>query len=214
MYGHQFVGVKLECAGKRFPYYLELYDKTKQSKINMVIDIIEKLPSISSPVFVMADSWYSSNRLIKTCERKGFHYIGGFKTNRVIYPKGKRMGFKISEYAQTFTQSDVHLVTVGKRRYWVHRYEGKLNNLPKGVVLLCWPEDALFNEKALHAFFSTVAFPDEDILNTYAGRWIIEVFFRDCKMQLKLNKYQVRSEKGIRRFMLFIAFICFLHLLY
>lgn len=81
VYGHQRVGVMLECAGQQFPYYLELYDKTKQSKINMVIEVIEKLPPMSSPIFVMADSWYNSNRLIKTCKKKGFHYIGGFKTN-------------------------------------------------------------------------------------------------------------------------------------
>jgi hypothetical protein len=208
VYGHQFVGVMLECAGQRFPYYLELYEKTKQGKIGMVIEVIEKLPSMSSPVFVMADSWYSSNKLIKVCRKKGFHYVGGFKTNRVIYPKGKRMSFQISGYAKTLTSSDVHLVTVGKRKYWVHRYEGKLNNLPKGVVLLCWPEDALFKEEALHAFISTIALTDEEILNTYAERWTIEVFFRDCKMQLKLNKYQIRSEKGIRRFMLLLSLSC------
>ena len=62
VYGHQFVGVMLECAGQQFPYYLELYDKVKQSKINMVIEVIEKLPPMSSSVFVMADSWYSSNK--------------------------------------------------------------------------------------------------------------------------------------------------------
>lgn len=205
VYGHQFVGVMLECAGQRFPFYLEMYDKAKQSKINMVIAVIEKLPSMPSQVFIMGDSWYSSNRLIKACTKKGFQYIGAIKTNRVIYPSGKRMSFQISGYAKTLTSQDVHLVTVGKRKFWVHRYEGKLNGIPTGVVLLCWPKDVLFNEKALHAFFSTIALTDEEILNTYAERWTIEVFFRDSKMQLKLNKYQIRSERGILRFMLLLS---------
>jgi hypothetical protein len=205
VYGHQFVGIMLECAGKQFPYYLEMYDKEKQSKINMVIEVIKNLPLMPSKVFVMADSWYSSNKLIKLCKKKGFYYIGGFKTNRLIYPKGKRMGFKISEYAKTLTTSDVHLVKVGNRKFWVHRYEGRLNNLSKSLILLCWPEDALFNEKTLHAFISTIELSDKEILTTYSQRWTIEVFFRTCKMQFKLNKYQIRSEIGIKRFMLLLS---------
>lgn len=205
VYGHQFVGVILECAGQRFPYYLEMYDKAKQSKIKMVMAVIDTLPQMPSPVIVMGDSWYSANKLIKVCKKKGFQYIGALKTNRIIYPQDKRMGWSISEYAKTLTKDDVRLVTVGKRKYWVYRYEGKLSSLSKSIVLLSWPEDALFNEKALHAFYSTVNLSTEEILRTYTERWTIEVFFRDTKMQFKLNKYQIRSEKGISRFMLLLS---------
>lgn len=44
VYGHQIVCVLLECGELKLPYYMELYDKVKQSKINMVRQIIEALP--------------------------------------------------------------------------------------------------------------------------------------------------------------------------
>ena len=33
-------------------------------------------------------------------------------------------------------------------------------------------------------------------------RWEIEVYFRDCKNKLALDKYQIRSQNGIKRFWL------------
>ena len=40
---------------------------------------------------------------------------------------------------------------------------------------------------------------DEQVLHLYVQRWNIEVFFRETKRRLALNKYQIRSEKGIQR---------------
>ena len=103
-----------------------------------------------------------------------------------------------------------HIVTVKGKRYWVYRYEGKLNKIENAVVLLCYPVKAFGKAKALRAFISTnAALSDQEILDFYTIRWEIEVYFRDCKNRLALDKYQIRSARGITRFWL-IASLAYL----
>jgi hypothetical protein len=156
VYGHQVVCVLLECAGVKLPYYMELYNKQEQSKIDMVKKVIEELPNLQGKVYVFGDSWYSSQSIIRASRKRGFQYIGALKTNRVLYtPGGSKLG-KVKEYAKTLTKNDVYLVTVGNQKYWVHRFPGFMKNLPKdGVIILSWPENKLFDEELLHVFYST-----------------------------------------------------------
>ena len=138
-------------SGLRLPYCMDLYIKAEQSKIEMVCKIIKALPDFPTAVYVLADSWYSSESIIKATRSRGFEYIGAFKTNRVLYyPGGPKLGNKAKAYVRTLTEDN----------------------------------------------------PDTYILNTYTCRWRIEVFFRDSKMQLDLDNYQVRSITSIKRFLL------------
>lgn len=209
VYGHQIVCVLLECGGLRLPYYTELYDKRIQSKISMVKNIIQTLPDLPGTVYVLGDSWYSASSIIYASRARGFKYIGALKANRVLYTVGgPRLGQKVKSYVKTLSSKDVHLVTVGKQRYWVHRFNGFMKNMPQdGVILLSWPENKLFEEDAVHVFFSLCNLTDEEILVIYTERWTIEIFFRDCKMQLELDRYQVRERQAIERFLLVIMLV-------
>jgi len=206
VYGHQLVGVPLVCGHLKLPYYLELYDKKVQSKIEMVTKVILGLPDFPTPVYVLGDSWYSARSVISAARFRGFHYIGALKTNRILYIKGgSKLGLPVGDYVKTLTKARVHLVTVGKQRYWVHRVNGHVKRLPQdGVILISWPESQLFQEKAMNVFFSTCKLPDEVILTTYTERWTIEIFFRDNKMQLEIDRYQIRSQGAITRFLYII----------
>lgn len=94
-------------------------------------------------------------------------------------------------------------MTVGKQKYYVFRYEGRLNGISNGVVLLTYPVGAFGKETALRAFISTDSrLSTEEILALYVDRWEIEVFFRTVKNKLAFDKYQIRSALGIRRFWL------------
>ena len=70
-------------------------------------------------------------------------------------------------------------------------------------MMLSYPAKAFGTEKALRAFISSnAALSDEEILDLYVVRWEIEVYFRDCKSKLAIDKYQIRSANGIIRFWL------------
>ena len=201
VYGHQVVGIILKCGDLVLPYSVTLYEKECMSKIEMTINAILSLPKAPNKGYVMADSWYSCKKIIVASLSKGFHYIGALKTNRVIYPENSRLSMQVKGYGKTLKKEDVNLVKVDDSSYWIYRYEGKLNGIEKAVVLLSWPEDALFTEGALKVFICTEMDPDtQSILIHYSKRWPIEIFFRQNKMELGLDRYQIRSAKAIKRF--------------
>ncbi|MBS5322668.1 MAG: hypothetical protein KHY34_03045 [Lachnospiraceae bacterium] len=62
-------------------------------------------------------------------------------------------------------------MTVKKQKYYVYRYEGKLNGIENAVVLLSYPEKAFGNPKALQAFLcADVSLSTNEILSCYVCR--------------------------------------------
>ena len=210
-YGHQAVGIMLSCNGIVLNYAIVMYDKSR-SKIQIVCDIAEELPPAPTVSFFLCDCWYSCAKVMDAFLLKGFYTVGALKTNRVIFPAGIRQ--QISQFTQFIHKSDtnVNLVTVDKRQYYVYRYEGCLSDLEDVVVLISYPKDAFGLPRALRAFICTdCTLSTQEILDIYLERWSVEVFFRHAKQKLALDKYQIRSSQGIRRYWLLMSlahFIC------
>ena len=209
-YGHQAVAVMLSCNGIVLNYDFVMYNKSI-SKIDIVQNIAKELPVPPVMSYFLCDCWYVSEKIINTFAGKGYHTIGALKTNRMLYPFGIKK--KLNEFAAllSVTRSDFHLVTVKNQKYYVYRYEGKLNGIENGIVLLSYPEKAFGNPKALRAFLNTdVSLSTDEILSYYVCRWPIEIFFRQCKDKLALDSYQIRSAQGIRRFWLLMSLAHFM----
>ena len=106
-------------------------------------------------------------------------------------------------------------MTVGGREFYVYRYEGKFNDIPNAAVILSYPQEAFGNPRALRVFISTnVGLSTQEILDTYSRRWPIELFFRQSKGKLALDKCQIRSRKGIQRYWLIMSlvhYMCCMH---
>ena len=209
-YGHQAVAVMLSCNGIVLNYAFVMYNKSL-SKIDIVQNIAKELPVPPVMSYFLCDCWYVSEKIINAFAQKGFHTIGALKTNRLLYPSGMKK--KLSELAAelSVTHDGFDLVTVKKRKYYVYRYEGNLNGIENTVVLFSYPEKAFGNPKALRAFLSTdVSLTTDGILSYYACRWSVEVFFRQCKDKLALDRYQIHSAQGIRRFWLLMSLAHFM----
>lgn len=131
------------------PYSIERYKKGERSKIQVVCDIVESLPSPKGTAYGPCDSWFTNQKVINAHFKKGYHLIGALKTNRVIYPKG--IGIQIKQFTQYIEKDDVCLVTVNNSKYWIYRYEGHLNGINNAVVLFCWPESA-FKKRSIACF--------------------------------------------------------------
>lgn len=185
VYEHQVVGILLQCGDVTIPYQLTPYDKTRMNESNKKVTKIEiaiisnsLLPTPPNKGFILGDSWYSAEKIIKAAKLRGFDYIGALKTNRIIYPKCCRMNQKISGFAKMINKEDFHLVTVNKNSYYVYRYEGRINGFKKVIILISYPENALYNQNALKSFISIdTSLTAEQMLVQYTQRWTIEVFF-------------------------------------
>lgn len=204
-YGHQAIGVMLACGELILNYAIILYDKS-QSKIDLVSSLANELPVPPNVGYLLCDSWYTCDKVMDAFLCKGFYMVAGLKTNRILYPYGIRT--PLNKFAKILRKTDagVQLVTVGKRKYWIYRYDGPINGADGAVVILTYPENAFGNPKALRAFLCTNAdLSAQCILNLYTKRWPIEIFFRTTKGKLALDKYQMRSASGIRRFWLIMS---------
>ena len=129
------------------------------------------------------------------------------RSNRVIYPRGykNKKGIQIGAYAKTLKQTQLDLVTVGGDRYYMYTYLGKINGKSKVKIIITWPENALFVPRAMKAFISCdICLNNKQLANHYQNRWPIEVFFRESKRHLGLNGYQIRTKKGVQRYVYFV----------
>ncbi|MBR7083753.1 MAG: transposase [Oscillospiraceae bacterium] len=201
-YGHQAIAVLLSCNGITLLYAIKMYNKSV-SKIDMMCEIAQKLPTAPTLSYLLCDRWYTCKKLMEAFIKKGFYTVGALKTNRILYPNGIRKSVrKLAEILkEKHAVSSFRSVTVKGRKYYVYQYEGNLHGIENAVVLLTFPEGKLFHMEALRAFLCTDAsLSDTQILSLYVQRWEIEVFFRESKRRLAFDKYQIRSAKGIQRF--------------
>jgi hypothetical protein len=208
-WGHQAISALVSDGETALCYKLERCGKDGASKIEQAIQIAESLPVPQRPGYALMDSWYTCPKLVDAFSGKGYHTIGALKTNRIIYPQGIRIS--ISEFASDYIRkSDSSLVTVGREKYWIYRYEGKLNGIDGAVVLISYPEKAFGNPQALRAFLCTDCELDTlAVLQYYHNRWDIEVFFKQQKNIFGFDGYQMRSVTGIERFWLLLTLASF-----
>ncbi|WP_163859860.1 transposase [Paenibacillus elgii] len=121
------------------PYYQSEYCEAKRipfkSKNDLAVEMIEAFPANDDePVYVLMDSWYTSEKVVNACNRKGFRVIATIKTNRLICPSG----IPINDFAEQYIRkSDLRSVTVeGQGVYWVYTYEGPVSEIENVRLLL------------------------------------------------------------------------------
>lgn len=205
VYGHQIAIAILKCGKLTLPYHMSVYDKEIESKIDIAIKIITELKWQVKIKYVLADSWYSSEKVIKAAIEAQFTYVGGLKTNRIIYPFCKKKGIQIEEFASNLRKKFFVLVTVKGKKYYTYRYQGKINGFKNVVVVISYPKDKFGEIKALKAFIWTdVTKTTNEILRIYCNRWPIETYIRNCKSYLGLNGYQIRNKVGINRYLIVV----------
>ncbi|MDE7242567.1 MAG: hypothetical protein K2O18_01125, partial [Oscillospiraceae bacterium] len=98
---------------------------------------------------------YVCEKVMDTFLGKGFCTIGGLKSNRIPYPYGTKLS--VSELAGKFEEAQCrelfHIVTVKGRRYWVYRYEGRLNKIENAVVPAVLSCQSIWKCKGVKSFY-------------------------------------------------------------
>jgi SRSO17 transposase len=180
--------------------YCEEHGLDFKSKNDLAIEMIEDYHSpTEEQVYVLVDSWYTSEKLIDACNVKGFHLIGGLRVNRKIYPMG--IGIKISEFSSDYMRSsDLHSVIVGGHNYKMYPYEGKVSDVPNAKILLSWDGEFDSSTPPFCILSTDCSLNLVTILRYYNVRWNIETGYRYFKDLLGFDQYQLLSYKGIERF--------------
>ncbi|MDR1542608.1 MAG: hypothetical protein LBU32_32455 [Clostridiales bacterium] len=152
----QYVMAMLKCGDLMLPYDCAKYEKISDSKIDIAKTMLESLPNPPGEGFVLADSWYSCEAILKMAKQIGFDYIGSLKSNRKIFPKShRRDGIQITEFVKTLKMSDLSLSQLDGEDCYTYVYSGKIKGVSKVKIVLRWPKDAPFEEESQRIYLST-----------------------------------------------------------
>jgi hypothetical protein len=215
--GTVHVEIRLELGTRSYAYDWRLYLREKtvrrlnrqrapeqrlrfRKKTNLARDMLVVLHRLLPPgftVYVLFDSWYASNGLLKFCRRQDWHVVCAIKSNRKLGDK------KLSQWPQALRHQRYQRVTLTatdqrQRTYLVRTLQGKLNKLPFEICVLI--SQRHHRDKHPKYFLCTdVSGSAQKILQTYQKRWPIEVDNFYVKQHLGLADFRVQSYEATEK---------------
>lgn len=171
--------------------------KTKYKLARRIFaDLQARLPAWVE-VFVLFDSWYASNNLLKFCRRQGWHVICALKSNRLLN------GIRVSTWNQRlkhkrYTRVQPTATDRRKQPYLVRTLKGRLKNVPFDVCVLISKRHR--GDKHPKYFLCTDTSLDaQTILDLYRKRWPIEVENFYLKQFLGLGDFRLRTFEAVQK---------------
>ena len=225
--GTVHVEVRLELGARSYAYDWRLYLREKTvrrlnrqrapeqrlrfwKKTMLAQTMLAELQLLLPPgfhVYVLFDSWYAANRLLKFCRRHSWHVMCAIKSNRQLDDK------KLSTWPQTLKHQRyqrVQLTATDQRQrlYLVRTLHGKLNKLPFAVCVLI--SQRHHRDKHPKYFLCTdLALSAQQSLSIYQKRWPVEVDNFYVKQHLGLADFRVQSYEATEKWfaIVFLALV-------
>ena len=225
--GAVHVEVRLELGARSYAYDWRLYlrektvrrlnrQRTPEQRLRfrkktmlaqeMLAEFQQLLPA-GFQVYVLFDSWYAANRLLKFCRRQGWHVVCAIKSNRKLDDQ------KLSQWPQALQHQRYQRVQLTatdqrSRTYLVRTLQGKLTKLPFEVCVLISKRHP--RDKHPKYFLCTdLSLSAQQILPIYQKRWPIEVDNFYVKQQLGLADFRVQSYEATEKWfaIVFLALV-------
>ncbi len=207
-WAHCIVSAFIKNGGISYPLDFDVYLKEElcdgeqnmfKTKHEIAISLLEdNTLQLEKPTYVLADSWYISDKFINQLQSKGYQVIGALRSNRIIYPQGIRI--KLSDFRAQINPKHLKTFKVNGRRFYTYRYEGPIKGIENCVVVLSWIDEFNPEKSPKHIISTDVSLSDKEIISYYGNRWEIETNYRNQKENLGLDHCEMRSLKGIKRF--------------
>ena len=184
-----------------------LHFRKKTSLARDMLEGLQQLLPAGFQVYVLCDSWYAANGLLKFCRRQGWHVIGAIKSNRKLADQ------QLSQWPQTLRHQRYQRVQLTAtdqrlRTYLVRTLRGKLTKLSFEVCVLIRHRHP--RDKHPKYFLCTdLTLSAQQILSIYQKRWPIEVENVYVKQHLGLADFRVQSYEATEKWfaMVFLALV-------
>jgi DDE family transposase len=172
----------------------------------MLAELHQLLPA-GLHVYVLFDSWYAANRLLRFCRRQGWHVVCAIKSNRKLDDQ------KLSHWPQALRHQRYQHVqltaTDGRQRpYLVRPLQGRLTHLSFDVCVLISKRH--HRDKHPKYFLCTdLTLSAQQILSIYQKRWPVEVDNFYVKQHLGLADFRVQSYEATEKWfaVVFLALV-------
>lgn len=204
LWGHQFVCLTLLYRGMTIPYAIELYrckaDCHKRHlpfrKLTQIAeDLIAGLPDFGvKRIYVLADTYYASQQIIRTARARGFHFVSFLKSNRRLFINGRSTS--VSTFLKrSFFKARKRWISLGKARYATVQQECHLPGIGDVSVVFSQKKG---RRTVLPLFATDSTLTTKEMIAIYRKRWSIEVLFKQTKQSLGLVAYHHRDEHAVR----------------
>lgn len=199
--GHQFFTSILYTKFMQLPLFPELYSSSTDSKIQMAKNLVAKIKEAKIKVHTaLFDSWYSDQKLIKTCTQAGMRVICGIKSNRVIKIFKQRKWRSLSKFSQAVRLQKLQECKIENRTYDVRSEKARINKMPLMRLIISRERvDGKLQEHSVNLISTNTKDTAEEVLKTYKIRWHIETYHRDIKQNLGFAKVFFVNKEAIVR---------------
>lgn len=171
-----------------------------RSKYELAQEILAELrPLLPTDwrVYVLFDSWYAAQELIRYIHAQGWHGIGGLKANRTL--NGKQLKQWFAKLRPTPAKRLTVRAADGERQtYQVNVLHGRLKGLPFDVCVLLSRRHP-WDKRPAYFFTTDLALAPTRVLEMYGRRWGCEVDNFDLKVLLGLADFQLQKLEGVLR---------------
>jgi hypothetical protein len=172
----------------------------------MLAELRQLLPT-GFQVYVLFDSWYAANRLLKFCRRQRWQVVCAIKSNRKLDDQ------KLSHWPQALRHQRYQRVqlpaTDGRQRsYLVRPLQGRLTHLSFDVCVLISKRH--HRDKHPKYFLCTdLSLSAQQILSIYQKRWPVEVDNFYVKEHLGLADFRVQTYEATEKWfaIVFLALV-------
>jgi Transposase DDE domain len=225
--GAVHVEVRLELGARSYAYDWRLYLREKtvrrlnrhrtpeqrlhfRKKTMLAQEMLAALQQLLPPgfqVYVLFDSWYASNRLLRFCRRHSWQVVCAIKSNRKLDDQ------KLSQWPQALRHQRYQRIQLTatdqqQRTYLVRTRQGKLHTLPFAVCVLI--RQRHHRDKHPKYFLCTdLSLSAQQILSMYQKRWPVEVDNFYVKQHLGLADFRGQSYEATEKWfaIVFLALV-------
>lgn len=217
MPGHSlFEGVYV-VEGRQYPLSPQMYRQKTVCEREGVpflskVDLAEKVilefdPLANTCTHVLVDSWYVSKRIWKAVKTRKWDLTGGLKKNhklRITDVEGNLVWVRVDDFADELANHAFQPVIWpnqdGGQTVYACLFRTKVKKLGACQVLIVKTNADDPGDKA--RFYITTRLADnlEQVVQTMALRWTVEILFANFKELMGSDQYQLHSAEAIRRF--------------
>jgi SRSO17 transposase len=154
-------------------------------------------PLQNEKIYCLVDSWYTSEKVIKSAKSRDFEVIGALKSNRVFQFREHGVKHKLSTYVKNLRNPSFEKLLFKDEVFKVRRIEAWLKGIGKVAILI---SVRVKDGSKLFILSTDLNLSIEDIMKYYSYRWDIETGYLYCKDRLGLGHYQMRKLKAIEKY--------------
>lgn len=195
------------------PFDLELYKKDGRSKNDIACSMLERTQRYKKLPLYIVDSWYSNTKVLGKIKEAGSHYITEIKSNRNTTISNKCR--YVREHAKHIKEKDFSVIIIKEAKYRLFQTSAFISGLGNVNLVFSQKYEESKEEwgEMYYLISDILSLSGQRVIELFLLRGGIEGFHREAKQQLGFERYQLRNDRGIERYLFLVLLIYVLLLL-